>query len=741
VKLAARNDLNAICLAETAPQRLFLDDSRKENLEMQFTCVRQTLLGVLVCAMLCAGPGQHHANASVAHAAVTFWRVAVTGNDAPGCGSEDVPCKTIQYAVNRASSGDTILVAGSTSGAIYTYASSTDPCTGPTGTTGVVCVLQKHLTILGGYSTSNWSTPAPHVNRTIIDGQGAYRGVMVLGYPSSSGTSLHMEGFTIQNGRTGGIPRRGGDEAIFGFGAGLFADTAQAVNLRHMIFRQNLVVGETTNSPYGGAASGGGVAVRGVDNTILAHVTFEDNEARAGNGTVRGGSALGGGLFTFSTIVAGSYLTFTGNLVRGGNSDGGGTYGGINADALGGAARFGEYSNVTLDHVTITGNQAIGGNAPNGTGGHAWGGGVFAEVASVLISKADLRNNLALGGDGKSGGIGEGGGLLAANTNVVIDRLMAIGNTARSGNGVISKGAAGGGGAVLWREYGSTTIQVTNSIFADNVVEYGTGQASVGGGGGGLWLQGTQGDVVHCTFARNKIAGGLLGQAIILVDPNPTTINFKYTIVADHTTSGQAAVHVLNKGTVKFDYTLWANNTQNYTTWTGGALDNNHPVNDSSAYFVSPGSPQYDYRITRASKARSAAIGSVTSVDFEGESRTLFPPPDLGADEYVPIVLSVSPVATGALGLNWKTNTSLVTGVHHYNIIYSRDLGANFAQQGVSPINANTATNFLLTGLTNSKRYTFTVEARDSSNTLLDSSNIVVAIPFGNFVYLPAVIK
>ena len=51
-------------------------------------------------------------------------RVALGGSDISSCGSETTPCQSIQYAANKAASGDTLLVAGGT----YTYKASADDC-------------------------------------------------------------------------------------------------------------------------------------------------------------------------------------------------------------------------------------------------------------------------------------------------------------------------------------------------------------------------------------------------------------------------------------------------------------------------------------------------------------------------------------------------------------------------------------------------------------------------------------
>lgn len=112
----------------------------------------------------------------------------ISGN----CSSSASPCRTIQYAANQSASGDRILVAQG----IYTYNAGTDLCSF-LQTRAVVCFVDKNLTILGGYSTSNWSIANPSVNLTVIDGQNSRRGVAVIGFNTTI-AYLDMEGFTIR---------------------------------------------------------------------------------------------------------------------------------------------------------------------------------------------------------------------------------------------------------------------------------------------------------------------------------------------------------------------------------------------------------------------------------------------------------------------------------------------------------------------------------------------------------------
>jgi hypothetical protein len=91
--------------------------------------------------------------------------VAATGTDNANCGTSGAPCRSIQAAVNKAVTGDTILVAAGS----YNYNGAADTCSFLV-TRSVVCVVDKDITIRGGYTTSNWGASNPSANLTVIDG-------------------------------------------------------------------------------------------------------------------------------------------------------------------------------------------------------------------------------------------------------------------------------------------------------------------------------------------------------------------------------------------------------------------------------------------------------------------------------------------------------------------------------------------------------------------------------------------
>ncbi len=622
----------------------------------------------------------------------TFF-VANGGSDVSGGGGQGNPFASIQFAINTANSGDTIKVAGGT----YTYNAAADQLQSQIGTTAVAVIVGKQLSIFGGYSTNNWNNANPTTNVTTIDGQNTVRGVMVLG-GSGNPTSLDFEGFTVQNGVGGGIPARGGDGAIFGFGGGMFIDMGSQMNsgltqvLANDVFQNNTAVGTNTNTTYGGTAAGGGVEdTAGALN--LNNVTFSGNKAQGGSGVNRGGQAVGAGLHAANdATVNGTNITFTNNSSIGGNSSGDGVDTTTNgrADALGGAAAIqNSGSAMTLTNVTATGNKVIGGaagTASGSDGGGAYGGAFFGENANLTLNNATVNNNSATGGTAFFGGIVGGGAIETAQVNLTVNQATFQGNVASGGATSGSGGKLGpvGGGALYLTDFanGTTTFSITNTVISDNTVTFnGTGDTSQGGGGGGLWVQGLSGSVTQSTFANNILNPNLVfGQAILLIQATSkgSSLNLSYSIVANETNSqNQAALDVRPFGagssnTVNLNTNLFAGNSVNDNsggvpepagTFNGLSTD----ITASSAGFVSPGSPKFDYTLLGTSPAIKKGAGSTVTVDRAGNARTS--PTDLGAFQLVPPtvqfsqitydVLKTQATATITVSLNKPTDTDI----------------------------------------------------------------------------------
>ncbi len=631
------------------------DLQKGDQMKLHLLQARIIIALELTLAVLFFGPD---ASSAVALPATTTFRVDVAaGVDVSDCGSILSPCKSIQYAVNLAANGDIILVAMGS----YFLDSIADPCTTPYGTTGVVCLVNKQISILGGYTASNWTTPSPVTNVTIIDGSNTYRGVMVIGL--SGLNNLDMEGFTIQNGVAHGIPARSGDDQIFAFGAGMFVDfgsqqgNSNVMTLRNMIFKNNTSTGTNTATTYGGAGAGGGVALRYAPNVTMEYVTFDNNHANGGSGPDRGGVANGGAIHADHSTITGHDLTFTNNKATAGSSSGiGQSPTGIYADAVGGATAIQIQSSATWQNVTVISNTATGGNANtnNGTAGGAFGGGLFAEQATLSVTNGNIRQNLALAGNAALSWLAGGGGIESADSNLTLSRTYVISNTASTGipttSQLYSAGSPGGGGIYATRFSGSTTVNLTNCVVADNIAKFGGGgDFTRGGGGGGIWLQSTSATITHATVARNQIGSNLYyGSGMLLLGGGATgsTATISYSIISDHTNANVAALHNLDYGSnvVTLNRGLYAANSKNDNSDglpapppASGFIGVGTMLTALSAGYVSSGSPNFNYHLRSDSAAKDQATGSSSMlVDIDNQPRP-FPSngvSDIGADEY-----------------------------------------------------------------------------------------------------------
>lgn len=124
-----------------------------------------------------------------AHAqTATTWYVTTTGNDSNSCTDTVAPCLTINGALAKASTGDTVEVAAGT------YL----------GTVDEVVLIDKAITLLGGWDAGFTSQNS----LSILDGQTVRRGITITADP------VVVDHFKIQNGYNtssgGGISVEGG---------------------------------------------------------------------------------------------------------------------------------------------------------------------------------------------------------------------------------------------------------------------------------------------------------------------------------------------------------------------------------------------------------------------------------------------------------------------------------------------------------------------------------------------------
>ena len=164
---------------------------------------------------------------------------------------------SVQEAVDAADEGDIIKVATGIYTGVNNYAGLAQ-----------VVYLSKTLTIQGGYTTADWTKPAPEIYPTTLDAQNQGRVFYVIGdiHPTIAG--LRITGGEAQG--LGGIP----DQSEWDLGGGVLVITATAE------ITNNQVLSNTCSSDL---SNGGGIALLYSD-AIIESNTFRHNSTGWGGG-------------------------------------------------------------------------------------------------------------------------------------------------------------------------------------------------------------------------------------------------------------------------------------------------------------------------------------------------------------------------------------------------------------------------------------------------------------------------
>ncbi|MGD9406011.1 MAG: right-handed parallel beta-helix repeat-containing protein, partial [Anaerolineae bacterium] len=330
--------------------------------------------------------------------------VATTGEDNEDCGTANTPCRTVQYAVDKAQAGGEIRIAAGTYNEIDSRESLTQ-----------VVYLTKSLTIRGGYTTSDWTTPDPEANPTTLDAQGQGR-VMVI----SPTITVHLEGLRFVGGNATGLG--GGlsaaltsEPTITDAGGGLYVLTATVTVSNSLIFSNTgSITGTAPGSDVGGGL-GGGIYVR--DGSVeLRYNTIVSNTAGV---NVPG---YGGGIYldrSSATLLHNVITSNTGTLRDDGYGGGLYLYGGVPPEPL---------PIASLVDNTLQGNYAS-------RTGDGQGGGLYANHYHV-----ELTDNLVQFNTGGTAKEGKGGGLYIFFSEALLERNLVRYNVASRGEEGISGG-------------------------------------------------------------------------------------------------------------------------------------------------------------------------------------------------------------------------------------------------------------------------------------------------------------
>ncbi|MBN1316306.1 MAG: DUF11 domain-containing protein [Anaerolineales bacterium] len=260
---------------------------------------------------------------------------------------------TIQEAVDTASSGDEIWIAGTCYGAISQFG----------GTQQVF--VDKDLTLRGGYSKdfTEWD---PEVYATILDAKGKGRVVVVMG-PAD----VVIEGLNLTGGDASG---QGGDPNSFGdAGGGLYAIDAT------VLISQTKIYGNLASTGFAVDGYGGGIGVYTTTLTLI-DTSVHDNVGSEGGFSL----GYGGGLAASGSKVRLESSRLENNFAT------------LSATGFGGAAYIAD-SMFRANSVLFLNNSVSDED-------WGWGGGLYlnGEKPFAIINSAFVGNRADAGGYGGS---------------------------------------------------------------------------------------------------------------------------------------------------------------------------------------------------------------------------------------------------------------------------------------------------------------------------------------------------
>lgn len=413
----------------------------------------------------------------------SLWYVTPYGNDSNDCHNPTTTCATINGAIGKASSGDTVFV----SSGVYLSTAANE-----------VVFIDKNINLIGGWN-SDFTTQDGF---TTIDGRFTRRGITVI-----EQTTVRIDRFNIQNGLSPYAD-------IIGYGGGgIYIGYRSKVTLSNSVI-QGCTAG--TNDPsHLSSPDGGGIGMNNYGSLTLNNCMVIRNTAyAAGGGIYSGGSTLtlndsivdgniagkGGGISGgYSGFITLNHSFVTNNTGTS-RSDGGGGINSFNntltliSSSVTGNTTAGEGGGIVSNSMTIS-NSIISHNAA------MIGGGLSTWFGDIDIRNSAILHNAATYGGG--GGIYGRGDLVIVNSTIAHNKAHDPSVYAANGGGIFRAGGY---------------IQASNVTIVRNYAE---------DVGGGIWMQGG-----FVTFRNSILAQN---QAANSPDCTGTITSAGYNIIGDLT--------------------------------------------------------------------------------------------------------------------------------------------------------------------------------------------------------------
>jgi predicted outer membrane repeat protein len=476
--------------------------------------------------------------------------VAPGGGDTGGekCKNFLNPCGSLQTAIDNASEGDLIKMAGGTYTGVTTRAGQVQ-----------MGYINKTLTIQGGYyryttdnsvtegnyTANDWEVPFPDTNPTILDGGSAGRVLYIVDEKrvDEDGNPIKVEpiisGISIKNGNSNGLKGPQGNQ--FDAGGAIYLDNTK-------ITISNVDISNST-ADYGGAVymisstltlsdvvvknntaneRGGGFYLETSNDVIISNIVIESNKAPRGGGLYLDRSAAN---IVLNQIRSNgdSATTLEGGGIYLDNSPANVISNTITANnAANGAGFYATLSDASFQGNTITNNKALNNSVGNGRGGGCYVGPGSTNVINNLIqgnqailgagcflneSAAPFANNQVLQNIATT----SGGGFYVRNSSSAslqqntVDSNRANGTTTDDGGGgiflessnstlranTVTNNSANAGGGLYLSSFSNANVQ--ENTFNKNTATL---------DGGGVYLKLSDAQLSKNTITFNKTAQG-----------------------------------------------------------------------------------------------------------------------------------------------------------------------------------------------------------------------------------------
>jgi len=498
-------------------------------------------------------------------------------------------------------------------------------CTGINARGGVrqVVYISKTVTIRGGYSPANWTTPDPDVNPTTLDAIKQGRVIYIAGNVSPT-----LEGLQIANGLAidhgGGIYIASARPVISG--CRVLSNTACGDGGGLYLLSRDVTLSRNTVAANIAGDDGGGLYSSNNDATIVGNTISANDTGHSG-----GGLCL--------SLASPNHITLSDNTISANDAQyGGGVYLVNHGDAAFSSntvsANTASYGGGLYLYYT---DPVLSGNAINANIATHSGGGVYMDSSDATLSSNIITTNTA-GTDGGGLYLGLSDATLSGNT-VAANAVYSNGGglylywsaAMLSGNIVSGNSAVHNGGGLYLYCYSDTTL--TNTVVADNLAST---------QGSGLYIHGSSPRLLHSTIARNSGGDGSGVHVTRDCCGYSSTIALTNTILVSHT----VGITVAAGNTATLEATLWGSGAwANSTNWGGSGriLTGTGNIRDDPA-FVNPDGG--DYHIGSDSAAIDAGVHAGVTNDIDRDPRLNLP--DIGADEfilrtYLPLVMHQYP--------------------------------------------------------------------------------------------------